>query len=57
MGKIKVTGYLFIEDFEDDELDLNDPSGLSATGFDNLLYGSFPMPLSSLDDIQFELEL
>lgn len=57
MGKIKVTGYLFTEDFEDDELDLNDRSGLSAIGFDNLMYGSFPMPLNSLDDVQFELEL
>lgn len=47
MARIKVTGYI---EPGDDEVDLDDPTGLTADAFDT--YGN---AFLSLDDVKFEL--
>lgn len=59
MARIKVTGYINVEDLETHEVDLTDPTGLSAEGYDNVRLGNDERPaysLSSLEDVEIELE-
>lgn len=49
--RIKVTGYLYPDDMAADEVDLDDPMGLSVKGHE-----SYSMELAMLDDLDFVLE-
>ena len=40
--RIKITGYIDINDLEEEYVDLDDPSGLSPVGFDSILAGDDP---------------
>jgi hypothetical protein len=59
MPRIKFTGYIDIIDLEQDQLDLSDPTGLSAKGQEDLTSdsGRFPAPrISELEDLETEVE-
>lgn len=54
MSKIKITAYIDTDDYEDgaEELDPNDPSGLSAVGHEELMRSM----VGDLDDVRVEAE-
>lgn len=58
MPRIKVTGYIHTEDLDPEDVDLDDTSGLSSDGFDNLVTGENgrPLSLADLEDIELHLE-
>ncbi len=40
--RIKITGYIDIDDLEEEYVDLDDPTGLSAEGFEAIMIGEGP---------------
>lgn len=49
MNKIKVTGFLAVNDLEEHQVDLNSPTGLSEGGFEELTESL------GLEEITFDL--
>lgn len=53
MSRIKVTGYMDTDNYDEDQIDLSDPTGLAESAY--LAYASGHRALF-LEDIEFELE-
>lgn len=59
MPRIKVTGYINTDDLDADMVDLNNSTGLSTLGFEELqgMHDvNTALPISSLEDLEFELQ-
>lgn len=58
--RLKITGYIDVDEIEAQHLDLQHPTGLTAEGYDGLIMGDvdgvYPLSLSSLDDLDTSLE-
>jgi hypothetical protein len=54
--RIKVTGYLEIEDLDEDQVDLDDETGLSLEGYQGVLSGG-PKGLGLGDLVDIDIEL
>jgi hypothetical protein len=52
VSKIKITGYVDTDEFGEESLDLSDRSGLSSSGYEELMRTS----VEDLDDVRVELE-
>ena len=58
MARIKVTGYINVDDLEDEHVDLSHETGLSAAGYDYVM-GLTEQPgydVKDLDEVEFEKE-
>lgn len=58
-ARLKVTGYVDIDDLDPEHVDLDHPTGLTAEGYDALIVGDEgqqQLTLGSLGDIQTEIE-
>jgi len=50
--RIKITGYIYVDDIEPEDLDLSHAMGVSGHGYET---GLSRTTLQSLDDIEYEL--
>jgi hypothetical protein len=56
MPSIRFTGILNTEDMEAEDIDLTDPSGLSAKGYDAYTSMDSSVNISTLEDLEVTLE-
>jgi len=59
MARIKVTGYIEVDDLEPEHVDLEDSTGLSAEGYEEIMYGGerfSAWSVADLVDLEIELE-
>lgn len=55
-ARIKFTGYIDIADLEEDEIDLDNSTGLSAKGYDAYTSMDAMLKVSELEDLEVVLE-
>ena len=53
-GRIKFTGYINLTDLDPEDIDMDDSTGLSASGYESVVYGN-STKLSDLEDLTAEL--
>lgn len=55
-GRIKFTGYMNLIDLDPEDIDMDDPTGLSESGYNKLTgHGDTVPKLSDLEDLSTEL--
>ena len=55
-GRIKFTGYIDLDTLDPEDIDMDDPTGLSSTGYDRITsIGGELVPIAELEDLSVEL--
>ena len=55
-ARIKFTGYIDLDTLDPEDIDMDDPTGLSSSGYDRITsIGGELVPIAELEDLSVEL--